>query len=213
MIEAWNVTADEVAIALALNVPVNGTHPALWSLGFKSAGRRLFRSVDVPVPTGVEDVRCPRDVAAAIAVIRKSRPDLDRVVVKVDDSGSGEGNCVVATRDESGRPLPLAQLQEAALAHAPAWFTTALASGGAVEELLHGEQVSSPSVQADVRPDGSVTVLATHEQILGGDNGQAFTGSRFPADAAYAADWHELRRGGARARQCRCGGQGSASTS
>ena len=45
----------------------------------------------------------------------------------------------------------------------------------------------SPSAQVDVLPDGSVRVLSTHEQILGGDNGQVYSGCRFPADPAYAA--------------------------
>ena len=30
-------------------------------------------------------------------------------------------------------------------------------------------------------------MLATHEQVIGGDNGQVYTGCRFPADPAYAA--------------------------
>jgi hypothetical protein len=188
LVEAWNVTANEVAVALALDVRINGSDPALWKLGFKSAGRRLFRLADVPVPPGVEDVRDGAGVAAAISVIRRRRPDLDRVVVKVDDSGSGEGNWVVGTRDESGRPLPVARLRSTALADVPSWFTTDLASGGVVEELISGKSVSSPSAQAEIRPDGEIRLLATHEQVLGGDSGQVFTGSRFPADPAYAAD-------------------------
>jgi hypothetical protein len=98
------------------------------------------------------------------------------------------GNWVVETRDQSGRPLPVARLRSNALAHAPAWFTTDLASGGVVEELIGGRHVASPSAQADIRPDGEIRLLATHEQVLGGDSGQVFTGSRFPADGAYAAD-------------------------
>lgn len=188
LLEPWNVTADEVAVALALDVPINGPDPALWQLGFKSSGRRLFRQAGVPVPVGVEDVHDCAEVAAAIALIRRSRPQLDRVVVKVDDSGSGEGNRVVATRDESGRCLSVAHLRTTALAGAPPWFTTDLAAGGVVEEMIGGRHVASPSAQVDIRPDRRIRLLATHEQVLGGDNGQTFTGSRFPADPAYAAD-------------------------
>jgi hypothetical protein len=36
--------------------------------------------------------------------------------------------------------------------------------------------------------DGSVTVLATHEQLVGGDNGQVFLGCLFPADPSYAGE-------------------------
>ena len=187
-VEAWNVTAEEVAVAVALGVPINGAHPALRELGFKSSGRRLFRSAGVPLPPGVEDVHDRTEVAAAVATLRTSRPALDRVVVKVDDCVSGEGNWVVATRDEAGRPLPLARLRSDALAGSPPWFATELASGGVVEEMVLGRRVSSPSALADIRPDGEIRVLATHEQVLGGDNGQEFTGSSFPASPEYGAD-------------------------
>lgn len=188
VLEPWNVTAHEVAVALALDVPINGTDPALWHLGFKSAGRRLFRRAGVPVPEGVEDVHDGAEVATAVARLRRVRPRLHGVVVKVDDSGSGDGNWVVATRDGSGRRLPVQWLRSHALDGAPPWVSTDLASGGVVEEMVAGLQVTSPSAQADILPDGRLRLLSTHEQVLGGDNGQEFTGCRFPADPAYAAD-------------------------
>jgi hypothetical protein len=142
----------------------------------------------VPVPPGVEDVTSCADVGAAIALLRRTRPRLDRVLVKVDDSGSGAGNWVVATRDAAGRRLPVDELSAHALDGSPSWFPADLASGGVVEERIRGRRVTSPSAQLDIRPDGRIRVLATHEQVLGGDDGQVFTGSRFPAAPAYAAD-------------------------
>src|SRR5215208_4581982 len=44
-IEPWNVTEHEVNLALALDVPINGTAPELRPLAFKSAGRKLFAAV------------------------------------------------------------------------------------------------------------------------------------------------------------------------
>src|SRR6266508_2237020 len=79
------VTDDEVAIALALDRPVYGTPPGLWPLGFKSAGRRIFREAGVPTPEGCENVRDCADVADAIAAIRRARPQLNSVVVKQDN--------------------------------------------------------------------------------------------------------------------------------
>ena len=99
MIEPWNVTADEVAVAIALDVPINGTAPELRPLAFKSAGRRLFAAAGVPVPIGCEDVRDVDGVLAAIEHIRARRPDAVGVVVKHDDSGAGDGNTIVALRD------------------------------------------------------------------------------------------------------------------
>jgi hypothetical protein len=70
----------------------------------------------------------------------------------------------------------------------PAWYRTDLALGGVVEERIGGERFSSPSAQVDIRPDGKVTVLATHEQVLGGEGGQVYLGCRFPADPAYSPE-------------------------
>ena len=83
-IEPWNVTDHEVAVALALDVPINGSAPRLWPLGFKSAGRRLFKEAGVPVAAGCEDVRTIDDVlgrrrvAAGGAAPRRRRGDQAR---------------------------------------------------------------------------------------------------------------------------------------
>lgn len=186
LIEPWNVTETEVEIARALEAPLNGTDPELWPLCFKSAGRKLFRSVDVPTPEGIEDVRDVAGVGEAVARIRRSRPRLAGVVVKHDNSGAGDGNVVVAVRDPNGRRIGRGDLVGALEGSLPQWYVTDLGAGGVVEELLTGRDVRSPSAQVDVLPDGSVRVLSTHEQILGGDNGQVYSGCRFPADPAYA---------------------------
>ncbi|WP_457252445.1 peptide ligase PGM1-related protein [Pedococcus sp. P5_B7] len=186
LIEPWNVTATEVEVARALGAPLNGTDPALWPLGFKSAGRRLFREVGVPTPVGIEDVRDVSGVGEAVARIRRTRPRLAGVVVKHDNSGAGDGNVVVVVRDPDGRRIRQADLVANLQGSLPPWYVTDLGAGAVVEELMAGRDVRSPSAQVDILPDGSVRVLSTHEQILGGDNGQVYSGCRFPADPAYA---------------------------
>ena len=188
VIEPWNVTESEVAVATALGIPVNGTAPQLRAEAFKSAGRKLFHRLGVPVALGREDVHTVDDVAAAAEWIRASCPDVAAVVVKHDDSGAGDGNAVVRLRDDEGSPLDPHEVL-AAVTALPAWFLDDLArDGGVVEEMVDGDQLRSPSVQVDLMPDGLVRVLATHDQVLGGANGQVYLGCRFPADAAYAAD-------------------------
>ncbi|KRF24206.1 peptide ligase PGM1-related protein [Phycicoccus sp. Soil803] len=187
LLEPWNVTDTEIEVARRVGAPVNGTAPDLWPLAFKSAGRRLFREVGVPTPAGVEDVRDVEGVGRAVTAIRRTRPEVAAVVVKHDNSGAGDGNVVVPVRDTSGRPLDPADLVATLGQSLPPWYVADLQAGGVVEELLEGGDLRSPSAQVDVLPDGSVRVLATHEQILGGDNGQVYSGCRFPADPAYAA--------------------------
>ena len=178
VIEPWNVQADEVALAERLGVPINGTSPALWPLGFKSAGRRLFAEAGVPHPVGREDVRSVSDITEAISAIRALRTAITGVVVKLDDSGAGDGNVVIDLREPDA--------VERAVGELPDWYIDELAAGGVVEELVTGAPVTSPSVQLDMLPDGTVHVLATHEQVLGGASAQVYMGCRFPADAQYA---------------------------
>lgn len=185
-IEPWNVTEHEVAVAERLQVPVNGMDPSLWHLGFKSAGRRLFARAGVPHPAGVEGVRSVSDVLRAIDAVRAARPDASAVVVKHDDSYAGDGNIVVNLLDGPG-PAAREVLRRRVVA-LPAPYLAELRKGGIVEELVTGTEVTTPSAQIDLLPDGRVDVLATHEQVVGGVNGQVFLGCRFPAEPHHAGE-------------------------
>ena len=184
-IEPWNVTEQEVALAIALGVPINGTSPGAPTLGFKSAGRRLFAEAGVPMPFGREDVRTTDDLIEAIVAIRFERPDVDAVVVKHDDSGAGDGNIVLDLTRLASAEEPIDWLRST-VAALPDWYRLDLEKGGIVEERIVGVRFTSPSAQADILPSGEVVVLATHEQVLGGPGGQVYLGCRFPADPAYA---------------------------
>jgi hypothetical protein len=190
LIEPWNVTEDEVAVGLAIGAPINGSMPELWPVGFKSAGRKLCRSAGVPVPAGHEDVRDVDSVVAAVRSVRAAHPSARAVVVKLDDSGAGDGNVVLSLLDDADRELDDDALR-AAVEALPDWYLEELGAGGVVEELVEGELFGTPSVQLDLSPSGGVEVLATHDQICGGDNGQVYLGCVFPADPDYSV---ELRR-------------------
>lgn len=183
LIEPWNVTDAEVDLACRLGVPINGASPSLWERGFKSAGRRLFARVGVPAPIGREDVQTVDDVVDAIGAVRRSRPGLRGVVLKLDNSGAGDGNRVLDLVSpgaaDSGLRGQISALEP--------WYLDELAAGGGVvEELITGNRFTSPSAQLDIHPNGQVLVLATHEQDLGGQDAQVYLGCRFPADPAYA---------------------------
>jgi len=64
--------------------------------------------------------------------------------------------------------------------------------GAIAEAFIDGEKKRSPSVQAYITPHGEVKILSTHDQILGGPDGQIYLGCRFPADPCYRLqlqDW------------------------
>jgi hypothetical protein len=179
LIEPWNVAAAEMELGKRLGIPINGTSIELWPLGFKSAGRRLLREAGLPVPEGHEDLHSVEQALAAIEEIRSRRPDARGVVIKTDDSGAGDGNRVLRFADVADPDDFVAEL--------PAWYLAELSEGCVVEELITGTSFSSPSVQIDLYPGGQWQVLATHDQVLGGDDDQVYLGCRFPAAEPYAA--------------------------
>jgi hypothetical protein len=109
---------------------------------------------------------------------------------------SGAGNALVHL---SGLPAPgsadelsavLDRLQHMELESARTPLDVYLAKfqegAGIVEERITGTEFESPSVQLRVLPDGSVQLLSTHDQLLGGASGQTYLGCVFPASAEYA---------------------------
>ena len=186
LIEPWNVTECEVEVATRLDAPINGTPPDLWQLGYKSAGRRLFAAAGVPAPFGREDVCTVDEVVAVTAAIRAARPAAAGVVIKHDNSGAGDGNAVLDLRRVAPGTAGDEQIRRLVEA-LPDWYLRDLRTGCVVEELVAGATFSSPSVRVDISPYGDVAVLSTHEQVCD-DTGQVYTGCRFPADPAYAAD-------------------------
>ncbi len=185
-IEPWNVTEREVEVALRLGIPLNGTAPDLWPLGFKSAGRSIFREAGVPIPAGFENLRSVDAAVDAIDRLRAELPGLREVILKHDDSGAGDGNAVIRVDDlePPGSVLSKRRLK-GRINTLEAWYIADLSLGFVVEERIDGSRFSSPSAQIDISPNGSVRVLSTHEQILD-DSGQVYLGCRFPADPGYA---------------------------
>jgi hypothetical protein len=190
----YSTTSRERDLALALGIPMYAADPRHFHHGTKSGGRALFAAAGVAHPMGVENVHSRSDAVRALAMLRAARPHLEQALVKLDEGAGGKGNALVDLRDlpvpggpDEGRLLEQRLLSmgcegglsvEAFLAH--------LAAGGIVEERISGRELLSPSVQLRVVPDGTVEILSTHDQVLGGPNGQHYVGCRFPADPAYA---------------------------
>jgi len=140
-IEPWNVTEPEIQVALRMGLPINGTPPQLWPLGFKSAGRSLFREVGVPVAAGFEDLTSVVDAVDAIDGLRKANPDLSAVILKHDDSGAGDGNAVIRLDDleSAGSVLARRRLRSRINSLEP-WYVEELRLGFVVEERIVGDR-------------------------------------------------------------------------
>jgi hypothetical protein len=183
-------------LALTLGIPMYGADPRLAPLGSKTGCRRLFGEVGVPHPLGVEDLHGIDEVVDAIVELLDARPTMRQVIVKLNEGVSGSGNALVeldgiVDLPERERRSAIAtrvrgmQL-EATDVPFEVYAAALEADGGIVEERIVGEEILSPSAQLRALPDGTVELLSTHDQLLGGASGQSYLGCTFPADPAYS---------------------------
>lgn len=185
-------TEEDVQFALELGIPMYGTDPKHSDLGTKSRCRQLFKEEGVALPMGAEDLHTEDDLCNALMAMRKERPGLERVVVKLDEGVSGMGNANLSLADmpSDASDAIRAHLREMSFELGEmsyeAFLEKLAAQGGIVEERIVAKRIESPSVQLRVTPLGDVELLSTHDQLLGGTGGTSFLGCRFPADAAYA---------------------------
>ncbi|GAA3202552.1 peptide ligase PGM1-related protein [Microbacterium terregens] len=192
----YSTTELERDIALSLGIPLYGSDPRLASLGTKTGCRRLFGEVGVPHPLGAEDLHSLEDVASAVDGMLAQRSAMSQVIVKLNDGVSGAGNALVdlggimdvSPADRRRAILErIGQMQlESPHVEFGAYVAKLEADGGIVEERITGGELRSPSVQLRARPDGTVELLSTHDQLLGGASGQSYLGCTFPADPAYS---------------------------
>ena len=199
----YNTTALERDVALSLGIPMYGADPRLVGLGTKTGCRRLFAEEGVLHPLGFEDLHTLDEIAQAIVTMRSQRT-IEQVIVKLNESVSGQGNALVDLRglDNAGGPDELehvkSRLERMEFERQGTTLEEYLQKfgerGGIVEERLVGADVRSPSVQLRVTPTGQVELLSTHDQVLGGPSGQSYLGCRFPADFAYAREISDAAR-------------------
>ncbi len=193
----FNTTDMEKELALRLGIPMYGADPKFFSLGTKSGCRKIFQEEGVAHPLGHENLASADDVIEAITEMRTRKPSIKQVLIKLNEGVSGEGNALV---DLSGLPPSEDSDARAALQDRlramrfelkgityDSYMKKLEERKGVVEERIAGEEFGSPSVQLRITPLGSVELLSTHDQLLGGPSGQSYLGCVFPADSGYAS--------------------------
>jgi hypothetical protein len=190
----FNITPLEKTLAVQLGIPLFGTDPDKFYEGSKSGGRKTFRESKVNLPEGYEDLHSKEEVITCVAELKRRNPSLKKAVIKVNEGFSGEGNAIyryadvpVDDRLKQNITDSFSQnIKTVAKDLSENLFFEKIASmGGIVEEFLEGEVKMSPSVQCVINPDKRVDVVSTHDQLLGGDDGQIYLGAIFPADDRY----------------------------
>ena len=203
----YNATSLESDLSLKLGVPLYAAAPDLQIWGTKSGSRQIFAESEVPHPDGSERVWSEKDLAQAAAQLWERQPNLIRMGVKLNEGFSGEGNALLDLRPMSDFAPSKASHKERVKAISKSFpelrfqakqetwenFSGKIAEMGAiVEAFVEGKIKRSPSVQGRVTPTREVEILSTHDQILGGPDGQIYLGCRFPADEAYRIELQNL---------------------
>lgn len=184
----FNVTDAELEVAERLEVPLFGPMPDQVWHGTKSGSRQIATQSDVPVLDGYENLRSTEDVDAAIGKLRQLPEPPDGVVLKLNYGFSGQGSAIVDCVDYEP---PTLERPTDFCGDGETWASYASkirGEGAVVERLLTDELVASPSVQVRILPDGTPSVISTHDQVLGGEHDQVYLGCRFPASDRYRAE-------------------------
>jgi hypothetical protein len=205
----YNSTELERSLSLALGLPLLAVNPDLLYWGTKSGSRQIFAECNLPFPDGSELTHSVDELADRAAALWERQRDLKRIVIKLNEGFSGEGNALLslAAISEVAPGQAEHEPRVAAIASALArmrfqcesetWasFEKKIEELGAIAEaFIEGEEKYSPSVQGRVTPKGEVEILSTHDQVLGGPDGQIFLGCTFPAADAYRMALQEMGR-------------------
>ena len=167
----------EEELASLLNVPLYGPATSLSYYGSKSGAREVGHEAGVPMARGFAGVHSALQIEEAMEALPG-----ERVIVKLNDGYSGLGNAIVTKADRSLTSF-------SAAGETWANFTAKIRDRGAVvEEFIEHRPLYYPSALAQITPGGQAQVLATHDQVLGGNNGHVYQGCTFPAAPEYRAE-------------------------
>ncbi|RMF23834.1 MAG: carboxylate-amine ligase, partial [Cyanobacteria bacterium J083] len=203
----YNATCLEQELSLRLGIPLLASSPDLLYWGSKSGSREIFAECGIPHPDGSLLLKSTEELLKAATELWQRQPTLKRMVIKLNEGFSGEGNAVLdltpimafnptkvaesETMQAIESQLPYLRFQ----AESETWlnFSSRIPELGViVEAFIEGENKQSPSVQGYISPTGEVSILSTHDQILGGADGQIYLGCYFPARAEYRLKLQEL---------------------
>ena len=142
---------------------------------------------------GFENLGSREDVVEALRELADVAPGVRKAVIKINEGFAGAGNAVFTYPDDTRDRTDAARIDEAledlawtSAGESPnAFFSKLRETGGIVEEFIEAGEVHSPSAPVRIEPTGQVSLVSTHDQILGGPTGQTYLGCRFPAAKSY----------------------------
>lgn len=205
-ISCYNVTSLEEELAWQLQTPLHGPRAEHLRLTSNSGARQLLETLGIRHPRGACHVHYVGDVARELVALARQDPALTRAVLKHNHSISGFGNAVIDMTELQRALIEKGELDNpfyrwvsdslpewTRLVHAKQNWESYLErlglEGGVLEEFIDGDPCS---VQVRIDLNGSVAVIGTHEELMGGENHQTYVGCRFPAPRRLAVPLGEL---------------------
>ncbi|HLY70712.1 MAG TPA: peptide ligase PGM1-related protein [Puia sp.] len=199
----FNTTEYERTLAVYLGIPIFGCDPALKYWGTKSGSRKIFLEAGVQMPPGVEDIKDFEHAVHAVVALKDMYPDTKKALLKLNDGFSGEGNAIVTYPQHLSnremfdwiqhnlytRIIPVAKDLST-----EGFLQKFSEMSGVVEAFVEGDIKMSPSVQCRINPLGQVEIIATHDQVLGGESGQVYVGAHFPCNKSYLKEITDLAK-------------------
>lgn len=91
----FNSTPLERELSVQLGIPLWASDPDLAYWGTKSGSRQIFAECGVPHPDGSDLVWTVDDLVIVAAELWQRHPQLKRMVVKLNEGFSGEGNALL----------------------------------------------------------------------------------------------------------------------
>ncbi len=183
-------SANSDRLAKELGLPLEeGPFELSRHWGDKASGRALFAAEGIPAPRGESHLLTTMEevVEAAMALVTGPQA-ADRVVVKLNDAGWGDGLGNVVFDGKRLRDThDLFSSVESMLQGWPN-IVREVAAGGAIVEEYYLNRTRSPSGQARIDRDGTVHVVSTHEQYTVADQ---YLGCDFPADDDLRPGMHD----------------------
>jgi len=182
-------TAAEQQISMQLGIENIQSDVSCLFWGTKTGSRNIFKEAGIPhCFGGHEMLQSVEAIVDSVISLRKSRPDLKHLMVKLNEGVSGLGNASWELPNNSNFTVLLKSLMtdlKPCSGVSPEEFLRCVPTVGAiVEERIDIANLRSPSAQGLIGKDGRVEIVSTHEQVL--HNG-IFDGCTFPANEEYRA--------------------------
>ncbi|MDA0867070.1 MAG: carboxylate-amine ligase, partial [Cyanobacteria bacterium] len=138
----YNSTTLERDLALALGIPLLALDPSLLHWGTKGGSRQIFQECGIPHPDGTPLVATPAELADVTAELWQRQPDVQRMVVKLNQGFSGEGNALLDLRPWAAKAVDLSTHRERAAllqrAFADLQFQSHSETWATFEQKIHG---------------------------------------------------------------------------